>query len=128
MLQHLRIGVSAVAGQASGTRQFAVISATSTEATRRQLRSNSSQKLKVAWFTASWCGPCRTIAPRIEKYAETADAVTFIKIDIDHHEELADEWQVKTVPTFCLFKGGKEVDRVNGADAEGLKNALDRLA
>mmetsp|Transcript_9264 Transcript_9264/g.9095 ORF Transcript_9264/g.9095 Transcript_9264/m.9095 type:complete len:108 (-) Transcript_9264:47-370(-) len=100
----------------------------STEATRQQLKSKSSQNLKVAWFTANWCAPCRSIAPRIEKYAEIADAVTFIKIDIDHHEELADEWHVKTVPTFCLFKGGKEVDRVNGADPEGLKDALDRLA
>ncbi|KAF4652861.1 hypothetical protein FOL47_010815 [Perkinsus chesapeaki] len=126
MLSHLRTGVTSAS--VSGARHFTVISAMSSEATRQQLRSTSSQKLKVAWFTANWCSPCRSIAPRIEKYAETAEAVTFIKIDVDAHEDLAEEWHVKTVPTFCLFKGGKELERVNGADADGLKDALDRLA
>ncbi|EER17674.1 hypothetical protein Pmar_PMAR023595 [Perkinsus marinus ATCC 50983] len=68
MLQQLRLGVSSTGAQVLGTRHFTVIAApSSTEATRQQLKSKSSQNLKVAWFTANWCAPCRSIAPRVRR-------------------------------------------------------------
>jgi thioredoxin len=67
----------------------------------------------VVYFTARWCMPCRDIAPRIAEWArEYAGKVTFAKVDVDENQEYAQENAVEVVPTFLLFRNGREVNRV----------------
>jgi len=59
-------------------------------------------------FTASWCGPCKAIAPYIEQIAhERADTLVVGKVDIDESEKLADKYGVQGVPTLLVFVDGK---------------------
>ena len=65
---------------------------------------------------ASWCGPCRSFAPTFEKAAQELEPkVRFAKVDTEANQQLAARWQIRSIPTLILFKGGKEVDRVSGA-------------
>jgi len=65
---------------------------------------------------ASWCGPCKSFAPTFEKAAkELEPKVRFAKLDTEANEQLAARWQIRSIPTLILFKGGKEADRVSGA-------------
>jgi len=66
-------------------------------------------------FHASWCGPCRMIAPIVEQLAETEkDKAKIGKVDIDQAQETTANLQITSVPTLILFKDGKEVKRVVG--------------
>ena len=62
-------------------------------------------------FYANWCGPCKMIAPELER-AESD--IKVIKIDVDEFEELAREYGVMSIPTLILFEGGKEIKRTIG--------------
>lgn len=65
---------------------------------------------------ASWCGPCRSFAPTFEQAAKDLEPkVRFAKLDTEANQQLAARWQIRSIPTLILFKGGKEVDRVSGA-------------
>lgn len=77
-------------------------------------------------FYADWCGPCRMIAPVLEKLAgEMQGEVLFAKIDIDSSPKAPAECQVTSVPTLILFKEGKELGRFVGLkDESGLKSFL----
>jgi len=66
-------------------------------------------------FWASWCGPCRMLAPVIEEMSESAKGVKFGKVDISNEQELAGKFGVMSIPTLILFKDGEEVDRLIGA-------------
>jgi len=67
-------------------------------------------------FWADWCGPCHMMAPVIEGLAEKySDRMVFAKLNIDENPRVADMYMVHSIPTFIVFKGGKEVDRVIGA-------------
>ena len=67
-------------------------------------------------FFATWCGPCRMIAPIVEELSTTyAGKVKFVKLDIDEAPEIAEQFAVSGVPTLIVFKGGKEADRKVGA-------------
>ncbi|MQL87210.1 hypothetical protein Taro_019737 [Colocasia esculenta] len=79
-----------------------------------------SKKLVVVDFTASWCGPCRVIAPFVADWAERLEDVKFLKVDVDELTDVAEEWQVEAMPTFVLLREGKQVDRVVGARKEEL--------
>lgn len=72
-------------------------------------------ELVVVDFWASWCGPCRMLAPVIEKLSEayTGRAV-FGKVNVDDEQELAVRYNVMSIPTIIFFKGGKEIDRKVG--------------
>ena len=61
-------------------------------------------------FFATWCGPCQTMSPILKQVKdELGDAVKIIKIDVDKNKVLANTFQVRGVPTFILFKNGKQV-------------------
>lgn len=66
-------------------------------------------------FWASWCGPCRALAPVLEEVdAELGGAIKIAKINIDEEEELAAQFRVMTIPTLLLFKNGEVVDKSVG--------------
>ena len=62
-------------------------------------------------FYANWCGPCKMIAPELEKVESN---VKVIKVDVDEFEELARTYGVMSIPTLVLFENGKEVKRTIG--------------
>ena len=78
------------------------------------------KKLAVVDFTASWCGPCRVIAPVLADYAKKFPNVTFLKVDVDEVKEIAEEYEVEAMPTFMFLKEGKIVEKVIGAKKEEL--------
>lgn len=66
-------------------------------------------------FWATWCAPCRMIAPVVEKIAEEySDKITVAKVDIDAQEELAIRYGIQSIPTVILFKDGKIVAKEIG--------------
>lgn len=67
-------------------------------------------------FWATWCGPCRMIAPAIEQLAaEYEGKVTVGKIDVDDYPQLAQQFGVMSIPNVVILKDGKEFDRKVGA-------------
>jgi thioredoxin 1 len=67
-------------------------------------------------FWAEWCGPCRMVAPVLDELADEMDGKVKIgKLNVDHNQELAIQFQVQSIPTFVLFKNGEAVDRMMGA-------------
>ena len=76
---------------------------------------------------ATWCGPCKRIAPTFEKMAGEFPYIMFLKADTDASPEIADAFQVNALPTFVFIKDGRVVDRVEGADMAGIVAALDKL-
>ena len=67
-------------------------------------------------FWATWCGPCRMIAPIVEEIAtQYADKVIVAKVDVDEQGELAQRYRIMNIPTLLLFKQGEIVDKAIGA-------------
>ncbi|KAG1347519.1 Thioredoxin H2-2 [Cocos nucifera] len=84
-------------------------------------------KLMVIDFSASWCGPCRSIEPVFKDMAAKYTDVIFVKIDVDELSEVAQQWKVQAMPTFVLVKGGSEVGRVVGAKKDELNKKIEQL-
>lgn len=78
-----------------------------------------SEKTVLIDFWASWCGPCRMMSPVIDKIAEDMkDQVKVCKINIDEEQSLAVKYNVMSIPTFIVFKNGKEEARSIGVQDE----------
>ncbi|MGZ4850342.1 MAG: thioredoxin [Candidatus Bathyarchaeia archaeon] len=72
-------------------------------------------KLVLVDFWASWCGPCRALAPTIEELAkENSGKVLIGKLDVDENSATASRFQVFSIPTMIVFKNGVEADRLVG--------------
>jgi thioredoxin 1 len=66
-------------------------------------------------FWAPWCGPCRVVAPVLEEIAAAREDLRIVKLDIDENPQTAARFQVLSIPTMILFKGGEPVKTVIGA-------------
>lgn len=79
-------------------------------------------------FWAPWCAPCRMIAPAVDELAtEFAGRAKVGKINVDDHQMVAQRYNVMSIPTLLVFKGGQVVDQVVGAvGPEHLRNMLSR--
>ena len=67
-------------------------------------------------FWAEWCGPCKAIAPVLEEIAEErGDQLKIAKVNIDDHQQLAADFNVRAIPTLLVFKGGVVQDQITGA-------------
>lgn len=76
----------------------------------------SKYPLMVVDFWAAWCGPCRTVAPIIERLAkEYAGRVAFGKLNVDENPLTAGEFDVESIPTLLIFRNGEAIDGIIGA-------------
>lgn len=78
-------------------------------------------------FFATWCGPCRMLAPVLESVSEDyTGKVKFVKLDVDEASDIAKDYSVMSIPTLIIFKNGEEVAKTVGAlGAEALEEWID---
>ena len=74
-----------------------------------------SEKTVLLDFWASWCGPCRMVSPIIDEIAEETPSIKVGKVNVDEQRELAASFNVMSIPTLVVMRGGKVVEQVSGA-------------
>ncbi len=79
-------------------------------------------------FWATWCGPCKAVAPVVEELAKDYEGkVKFVKVNTEETPNLAVKYGIMSIPTFKMIKGGKVVDSVSGAAPKGFfKDWIDK--
>lgn len=75
----------------------------------------ASSQVVLVDFYATWCGPCRMLAPILEEMSEEFPAVKFLKVDVDEETSLASAYEIRNLPTLLVFKEGKVVARNVGS-------------
>ena len=66
-------------------------------------------------FWAPWCGPCKVMSPIIESLALEMEDVVVGKVNVDEHSAIAQKFNILSIPTFIIFKGGQVVDQFSGS-------------
>ncbi|KAK8953233.1 Thioredoxin H1 [Platanthera guangdongensis] len=82
------------------------------------------KSLAVVDFTATWCGPCRMIAPIFADLAKKFPNVLFLKVDVDELKSVAQDWAIEAMPTFIFLKDGTIVDKIVGAQRDELPRKI----
>ncbi|CAH1717615.1 unnamed protein product [Chironomus riparius] len=82
-------------------------------------------KLVVVDFFATWCGPCKMIAPKLEEFASKySERIVVIKVDVDECEELAVKFNISSMPTFVFIKNSQKVDSFSGANSDKVEKTI----
>ncbi len=71
-------------------------------------------------YTASWCGPCRALTPRLSNLSNKYTDVTFVKVDVDENQDAVMELGISSVPTIMIYNGDTLVNRSTGANVDSL--------
>lgn len=84
-----------------------------------------SEKKVLVDFYAEWCGPCKMLAPIIDEIAEENENIKVVKINVDEAQELAEKYDVMSIPTVLVIKNGQEIERnVGYVGKETILNIL----
>ncbi|XP_057477254.1 thioredoxin H-type-like [Actinidia eriantha] len=81
-------------------------------------------KIVIANFSASWCGPCRVIAPLYCELSEKYPSLMFLTVDVDELTDFSTSWDIKATPTFFFLRGGQQVDKLVGANKPELQKKI----
>lgn len=91
-----------------------------------QLQSEGKKILVDYW--APWCGPCRTLVPRLEQLSTQYPNVTFVKVDVDQNSDSCVKLGIRSVPTVMIYDGSQLINRSQGANVESYyKEFLDKM-
>jgi thioredoxin 1 len=85
----------------------------------------------VADFYATWCPPCKAIAPLYEQLSKSHSAggkISFVKVNVDEQREIAAQYGIQAMPTFLVFKDGQKIEEIKGANPPALKKAVEGIA
>ncbi|KAG0044531.1 hypothetical protein BGZ83_010256 [Gryganskiella cystojenkinii] len=85
---------------------------------------SAGSRLVVVDFFATWCGPCKTLAPILEGLERKHTSTIFAKVDVDQAQDCAGQYTVTSMPTILFFKNRSEVGRVVGADAGKIQSLI----
>ena len=98
------------------------------EAFRKEITTR--EGLSLIDFWATWCGPCRMMAPVMESAdAELGSAIHFTKIDVDELPDIAADFDIMSIPTIVILENGEEITRLTGAmSAEEFISQLKSIA
>ncbi|KAH6673981.1 thioredoxin [Plectosphaerella plurivora] len=88
------------------------------------------KKIAILDCFATWCGPCKAIAPQFVKWSneEKYSSINFIKIDVDEVPDLSQELGIRAMPTFMVFENGTKAEEIVGANPPAIQKALDKYA
>ena len=86
----------------------------------------SSDKPVLVDFYADWCGPCRMLSPVVEEIAKEREDIIVAKVNVDREEDLARRFNIYSIPSLIVFKGGEPVRQANGARPKaGILSLID---
>ena len=89
-----------------------------TSAQVEQLQSEGKKIL--VQYTASWCGPCKSLTPRLSNLSNKYSDVIFVKVDVDENMDAAKELFISSVPTVIIYNGDTLVNRSTGANVDSM--------
>ncbi|MED6206970.1 hypothetical protein PIB30_031524 [Stylosanthes scabra] len=75
-------------------------------------------------FSATWCGPCKMVAPYFSELSEKFPSIVFLLVDVDDLSDFAATWDIKATPTFFFFRDGQQVDKLVGANKPELQKKI----
>ncbi|KAF2676030.1 thioredoxin-domain-containing protein [Lentithecium fluviatile CBS 122367] len=84
----------------------------------------------IADFYATWCPPCKAIAPIFAQLSDTHSApgkIAFVKVNVDEQQEVAAQYGIQAMPTFLVFREGKKIEEIKGAKPPALKGVVERI-